>query len=188
MSSCAARALAVLALALAACVSTPPSGPVTPETFDAERAGLVVPVPDGWKTRVQETALVYEGKMRVPSFVFYTTKYATLEEGVAALEAEVGAALEEVKVSEAAAETTLAGYRAFVAEGTGKAEGYTMRWRATLVDADELTMMLALVPSFLWGFNKGRVHEFEASVRRAGEPAPGDPAGGPADEQAGEEG
>ena len=42
-----------------------------------------------------------------------------------------------------------------------------MRWRATVIEAETLTVVLALTPSFFWGANRGRVLAFERSLRRS---------------------
>ena len=145
----------------------PVATPKPRQPYDTARAGLSVPVPRGWKTKRRDMALIYEGPMRVPSVVLFQPKAATLDEAVKGLADELRAPLGAVRITKAATAGELAGYKAYVAEGTGRAEGFPMRWRATIVDAEELTVMLALVPSFFWGANRGAVRSFENGVRRA---------------------
>jgi hypothetical protein len=61
----------------------------------------------------------------------------------------------------------MAGYPAYVVEGTGRAEGFPMRWRATVVDAQHPTIVLALTPTFFWGANKSRIARFEQTITRS---------------------
>lgn len=149
-------------------VVAPPAAPPATGPFDAQRAGLTVTGARGWRTRRRDKALVYEGTLRVPSIaLFESTRGTTLEEAVDELEAELGAALGSVRITRQASETTVAGYRAFVAEGTGRAEGFPMRWRATIIDAKRRTVVLGLAPSFFWGGNVGKIKTFERGLQKA---------------------
>lgn len=150
-----------------------PARPAPAAPFDARRAGLAVSA-NGWRTRRRDKALVYEGRMRVPSIaLFEATRGETLEETVAQLDTLIGGALGSVRVTGKPRETTLAGYRAFVAEGTGRAEGFPMRWRATVVEAERRTVVLGLAPSFFWGGNVGKIRQFESGIRKAAAPEAG---------------
>lgn len=135
--------------------------------FETTRAGLAIAVPAGWKTRRRDLALIYEGPMRVPSVVLFEPAARTLDEAVTGLPAELRAPLGAVRITKQPEATTVAGYEAFVVEGTGRAEGFPMRWRATVIDAGHLTIMLGLTPSFFWGANRSRIVAFERGVRRA---------------------
>ncbi len=132
--------------------------------FDLVRAGLAVGNPSGWSSKRQDLALVYAGTMRVPSIVMFEPKARTLDAAVADLSKEVGAVLKGVRINKRAAPTRMAGHAAYVAEGTGSAEGFSMRWRATVVDAAHPTIVLALAPSFFWNANKARILKFEQSI------------------------
>jgi hypothetical protein len=143
------------------------ASPAPRQPYDTTRAGLAVAVPRGWKTKRRDMALIYEGPMRVPSVVFFEPKARTLDDAVKGLAEELRAPLGAVRITKQPVAATVAGYPAYVAEGTGRAEGFAMRWRATIVEAETLTIMLGLTPSFLWGPNRGRVMAFERGVRRA---------------------
>ena len=140
-----------------------PSGP-----FTLASAGLTAPTPAGWRTRRKASALVYEGPMRLPSVAMFGPQKAdTFQGAVDGLAAELAAPLGAVRITRHPTETTLAGYRAFVAEGTGRAEGFPMRWRATIVDAERPTIILGLAPTFFWGGNAGKIRSFERSIQKA---------------------
>ncbi len=143
------------------------AAPAPRQPYDTARAGLAVAVPRGWKTKRRDLALIYEGPMRVPSVVLFEPKARTLDDAVQGLAEELRAPLGAVRITKQPQAATVAGYSAYVAEGTGRAEGFAMRWRATIVEAETLTIMLGLTPSFLWGPNRGRVMAFERGVRRA---------------------
>lgn len=148
--------------------AAPAPQPVARQPFDAARAGLAVAVPGGWKTKRRDLALIYEGPMRVPSVVLWQPEAQTLDAAVKRLPEELRAPLGAVRITKQPQTTTVAGYDAYVVEGTGRAEGFPMRWRATVVDAEHLTIMLGLTPSFFWNANRGRVVAFERGVTRAG--------------------
>ena len=137
------------------------------QPYDTARAGLAVDVPRGWRTKRRDMALVYEGPMRVPSVVLFEPKARTLDDAVEGLAAELRAPLGAVRITKQPEATTIAGYEAYVAEGSGRAEGFPMRWRATIVAGERLTVLLGLTPSFFWGANRGKVVAFERGVRRA---------------------
>ncbi|MDJ0521796.1 MAG: hypothetical protein QNJ90_06940 [Planctomycetota bacterium] len=136
------------------------------EPFDAARAGLVVTNPRRWRVKRRDLALVYEGSMRVPSVVLVEPRASTLQAAVDGLADELSVPLGRVRITKPAQPTTLAGYPAYVAEGTGTAEGFPMRWRATVVDARRLTLVLALAPSFFWGGNVRAIRSFEQGIRK----------------------
>ncbi len=148
-------------------VATPaPARPARRLPFAAERAGLAVAKPRGWDIKRRDGALVYEAPLRVPSIVFFQPQGDSLDDVVGGLAQELSAPLGRVRITRAAQQTKLAGYPAYVAEGTGSAEGFPMRWRATVVDAKELTVVLALAPSFFWGPNVRSIRAFEQGIRR----------------------
>lgn len=134
------------------------------QPFDPARAGLQITAPRGWSTTRRDLALVYAGTLRVPSLVLWEAKAAHFDEAVAGIAAELKPALGTVRITKPASASTVAGYRASVIEGTGRAEGFAMRWRAHVIDAEQVTLMLALTPSFLWGPNRGAVLAFERGV------------------------
>jgi hypothetical protein len=141
--------------------------PVPAGPFTLAGAGLRAPTPAGWRTRRKASALVFEGPMRLPSVaLFNPQESATFQGAVDGLATELSTPLGNVRITRAPTETTLAGYRAYVAEGTGRAEGFPMRWRATIVDTERPTIILGLAPSFFWGGNAGKIREFERSIQK----------------------
>ena len=148
----------------------PSSPPARSLRFDPRQAGLEVTVPRGWRVNRRDAALIYEGPMRLPSVAMFEPERRTLQDVVAGLPQELAPILGRVRITKAASPTTVGGYSAFVAEGTGAAEGFAMRWRATVIDAERLTIMLGLGPTFVWGMGEGRLRSFEQSIRRADAP------------------
>ena len=144
-----------------------PPAPAAPQPFTMERAGFAAPMPNGWRTRRKATALIYEGPMRLPSVAMWQPKTNSVEATVQGLQAELATPLKSVRITRPATETTLAGYRAFVAEGVGRAEGFPMRWRATIVDAKHPTIILGLAPTMFWGGNAPKIRNFERSIQPA---------------------
>lgn len=157
------RAASVPVTTRAAAVQTakPAPGP-----FTLAAAGLHAPIPRGWKTTRRDGALVFEGPMRVPSVAVFEASHAELGDAVRALPAQVAGAITGVRVTQRARPATLAGYEASIVEGTGRAEGFPMRWRATVVEAERTTVFLALAPSFLWGARQGAIQTFKQGVAR----------------------
>ena len=133
--------------------------------FDMARAGFDVDLPRKWKTRRQDGALVYQGAMRVPTIVFFEAEGKTLDEAVAGVPAQLREVLGSLRVSgKAKRARDVAGYSARVLTGTGHAEGYPMRWRATVVDADRMTVIMVLSPSFIWGQASTAASKFVKSI------------------------
>ncbi|MDJ0975239.1 MAG: hypothetical protein QNJ98_12315 [Planctomycetota bacterium] len=164
-----APAAAPLAPPSMAVEPTAPAAPAVrpaPGPFTLAKAGLTAPTPRGWKTTRRNGELVYEGPMRVPSVAVFEAARPSLDDAVGALPNQIAGAVSGVRVTRAAQRTTVAGYDAYVVEGTGRAEGFPMRWRATVVEAERTTVLLALAPSMFWGSRQGAIRSFKQGVRR----------------------
>ena len=135
--------------------------------FDAAAAGVVVRVPRGWKSRMEEEyTFLLEGPLRIPTAALFEPRARTVEAAAAGLATELDVGIDAVRVTSAPRPATFAGYPALVAEGTGSTGGVKLYWRAWVVEGRRLFVAAVTTPAMMWKLQKGRVRTFVGSVQR----------------------
>ncbi len=135
--------------------------------FTLAGAGLHVRPPSGWRVEHNEATVVYQASARIPSIVFFRAQGESRAAAVARLPALMSAEMKSVRMNRTRARATVARYPALQLEGTGRIEGFPVRWRAHIIEARERVVMVAVVPIIFWNQQQARIRSFIATVHRS---------------------
>ena len=105
--------------------------------------------------------------MRVPSIALWIPPEDSYDATRANLTRALAPALGSVRVQGQPQPTRVGGYPAVSATGTGKAEGFTLRFRVWVVDAPYPVVILGLAPTFLWGGAQRKITAFVGNIGSA---------------------
>lgn len=149
------------------------STPETPETkdgerlpFDAKVAGITFTPPAGYNPTRDRGALAIFGPGKVPAHVFFDAPHQRLMRASIEVPKYLEEIIKNVVVTDYATDTTFAGYKAKLVEGTGFAEGFGMKWRAIVFEGKRVSVLVSIVPKILWRQNVAKVTSFENSVTK----------------------
>lgn len=149
------------------------STPETPQTkdgerlpFDAKVAGITFAPPAGYNPTRDRGALAIFGPGKVPAHVFFDAPHQRLMRASIEVPKYLEEIIKNVVVTDYAKDTTFAGYKAKLVEGTGFAEGFGMKWRAIVFEGKRVSVLVSIVPKILWRQNVAKVTRFENSVTK----------------------
>jgi len=153
-------ALASLALAVAPALAK--------QTFEFVKAGLLLDVPDSWKTEIKDDVLKITSKDEGIEIDGWSVDNKEFDKAVDDLIEELQGIIKDAKVVGKPTKLEINGLTAVGVEGTGKVEGENVKWLVLFVKAKNPVMVTAFASPEALDKNEKEVQNLFLSIRPKG--------------------